>query len=248
MIIHRQLSADDSGVFDYSSLNSSMVSGAVLKRTNQEEEDKEQKRLKTDRILHDHFYAWTPTNYREDKSVQTVDPDLRILLQSFLVGQDLMLHNQGTSQNNLVDRTLNILNKFRQYIQLNRDTNIDAISLHLADKKKVTVLVEAPILMSVEAGSSTSNDYNTDLPSYGQINPYDQSRPQLALPSHSNFNPQQSPPLPSSSSHSVFMLGAGGEDDNTSVVTTAMTPVLQHVNIPVTQKVILQYSYVFYSE
>ena len=219
-----------------------MVAGAVIKRTNQEEEDKEQKRLKTDCILHDHFYAWTPTNYREDKSVQTVDPDLRILLQSYLLGQDLMLHNQGTSQNNLVDRTLNLLNKFRQYIQLNRDTKIDAMSLHLTDKKKVTVLVEAPILMSDKAGSSTSNDYNTDLPSYGQINPDDQSRPQLALSSYSNFNPQQSPPPPSSSSPSDFMLDAGGEGDNTSVVTTAMTPVLQYVNIPVTQKVYMEYS------
>ena len=124
-----------------------------------------------------------------------------------------MLHNQGTTKDNLVDRILNLLNKLREYIQLNSDANIDAMSLHLTDKKK------AIILMSDEEDSSTSNDYNNDLPSDGQISPDDQSRSQF-----------------------------GHTPEVTSRVTTLMPPVLQirssvrrheYVNVPVTQKVIL---------
>ena len=154
-----------------------MIAGAGVKRTLQN--DSENKRLKS--ICHDHQYSWTSSNINFDdartldKSVQTGSSELRTILHAYLLGDDTMMRDQVTEPYNLVDRVLILLSKFRKYLELKRDANIEAMSLHLTNSEKVTLLVEAidtrDILSVAETDSSASNDYNTDFPSNGQMNP-----------------------------------------------------------------------------
>ena len=57
------------------------------------------------------------------------------MLQDFLLGEHMLLvGNQGTGKNKLVDRMLNLLNKPREYIQLNRDTTVQTLTLQVGMK------------------------------------------------------------------------------------------------------------------
>jgi len=57
---------------------------------------------------------------------------MEAMLQDFLLVEHMLLvGNQGTGKNKLVDRMLNLLNKPREYIQLNRDTTVQTLTLQL---------------------------------------------------------------------------------------------------------------------
>jgi energy-coupling factor transporter ATP-binding protein EcfA2 len=55
---------------------------------------------------------------------------LRSLLQDFLIGEHLLLiGNQGVGKNKLTDRLLQLMRREREYIQLHRDTTVQALTL-----------------------------------------------------------------------------------------------------------------------
>ena len=58
---------------------------------------------------------------------------LRLVLQEFLLG------NEGLVGNHVVERVNHLLDKLREYIQLNRDSKIEAMYIQLTDTEKVTV-------------------------------------------------------------------------------------------------------------
>ena len=64
---------------------------------------------------------------------------LRLLLEEFLLDKETLVDNQCMDKKSLVDRVHNLLNKLREYIQLNRDTKIEAMFLQLTDTEKVTL-------------------------------------------------------------------------------------------------------------
>jgi len=62
------------------------------------------------------------------------------MLQDYVLGEHILLvGNQGTGKNKLVDRMLNLLNKPREYIQLNRDTTVQTLTLQPTVREGVIV-------------------------------------------------------------------------------------------------------------
>ena len=70
---------------------------------------------------------------------------MEAMLQDFLLGEHMLLvGNQGTGKNKLVDRMLNLLNKPREYIQLNRDTTVQTLTLQPTVREGVIGVTEGP--------------------------------------------------------------------------------------------------------
>ena len=91
---------------------------------------------------------------------------LRLLLKEFLFEKDTL------DGNSLVERVQNLLDKLREYMQLNRDIKIEAMFLQVTDQEKATLFDDQPSkpLTGIEA-----------------------SRPQSTLTSGSNFHHQLRP-------------------------------------------------------
>ena len=91
---------------------------------------------------------------------------LRLLLQEFLFDRNTL------DGNSVVERVQNLLDKLREYIQLNRDTKIEAMFLQVTDQEKATLFDDPPSkpLTGIEA-----------------------SKPQSTLTSGSNFHHQVRP-------------------------------------------------------
>jgi hypothetical protein len=53
---------------------------------------------------------------------------------------------QGVGKNKLVDRLLNLLNKPREYIQLNRDTTVQTLTLQPSLRDGVIVYEDSPLV------------------------------------------------------------------------------------------------------
>ena len=95
---------------------------------------------------------------------------LRVVLQEFLLG------NEGLVGNHVVERVNHLLDKLREYIQLNRDTKIEAMYIQITDTEKVTVFNDQDHHRRPLADTEAS------------------CQPQSTLTSYSNFHHQQRPP------------------------------------------------------
>merc|ERR1719431_2340184 len=79
---------------------------------------------------------------------------LEAMLQDFLLGEAILLvGNQGTGKNKLVDRLLHLLNKPREYIQLNRDTTVQTLTLQPSVRDGVIVYDDSPLVQAVKSGN-----------------------------------------------------------------------------------------------
>lgn len=79
---------------------------------------------------------------------------MEAMLQDFLLGEHLLLvGNQGTGKNKLVDRLLNLLNKPREYIQLNRDTTVQTLTLQPSVREGVIVYDDSPLVQAAKSGN-----------------------------------------------------------------------------------------------
>ena len=92
---------------------------------------------------------------------------LRLVLQEFLLG------NEGLDGNHVVERVNHLLDKLREYIQLNRDTKIEAMYIQITDTEKVTVFNDHHRRPLADTEASC--------------------QPQSTLTSYSNFHHQQRP-------------------------------------------------------
>jgi len=78
---------------------------------------------------------------------------MEAMLQDFLLGEHLLLvGNQGTGKNKVVDRLLHLLSKPREYIQLNRDTTVQTLTLQPSVREGVIVYDDSPLVQAVKAG------------------------------------------------------------------------------------------------
>ena len=76
------------------------------------------------------------------------------MLQDYLLGEHILLvGNQGTGKNKLVDRMLNLLNKPREYIQLNRDTTVQTLTLQPTVREGVIVYDDSPLVQAAKTGN-----------------------------------------------------------------------------------------------
>jgi len=76
------------------------------------------------------------------------------MLQDYLLGEHILLvGNQGTGKNKLVDRMLNLLNKPREYIQLNRDTTVQTLTLQPTVREGVIVYDDSPLVQAAKSGN-----------------------------------------------------------------------------------------------
>ena len=79
---------------------------------------------------------------------------MEAMLQDFLLGEHMLLvGNQGTGKNKLVDRMLNLLNKPREYIQLNRDTTVQTLTLQPTVREGVIVYDDSPLVQAAKTGN-----------------------------------------------------------------------------------------------
>eukprot|EP00088_Acartia_fossae_P010900 TRINITY_DN15467_c2_g1_i2.p1 TRINITY_DN15467_c2_g1~~TRINITY_DN15467_c2_g1_i2.p1 ORF type:complete len:537 (+),score=101.70 TRINITY_DN15467_c2_g1_i2:81-1613(+) len=79
---------------------------------------------------------------------------MEAMLQDFLMGEHLLLiGNQGVGKNKLVDRLLNLLNRPREYIQLNRDTTVQTLTLQPSVRGGVIVYDDSPLVQAVKSGN-----------------------------------------------------------------------------------------------
>jgi len=79
---------------------------------------------------------------------------MEAMLQDYLLGEHMLLvGNQGTGKNKLVDRMLNLLNKPREYIQLNRDTTVQTLTLQPTVREGVIVYDDSPLVQAAKSGN-----------------------------------------------------------------------------------------------
>jgi len=81
---------------------------------------------------------------------------MEAMLQDFLLGEHLLLvGNQGVGKNKLIDRMLNLLNKPREYIQLNRDTTVQTLTLQPSVREGVIIYDDSPLVQAAKTGTVT---------------------------------------------------------------------------------------------
>jgi len=79
---------------------------------------------------------------------------MEAMLQDFLLGEHLLLvGNQGVGKNKLIDRMLNLLNKPREYIQLNRDTTVQTLTLQPSVREGVIIYDDSPLVQAAKTGN-----------------------------------------------------------------------------------------------
>ncbi|XP_075419136.1 von Willebrand factor A domain-containing protein 8 [Tenrec ecaudatus] len=75
------------------------------------------------------------------------------MLKDFLLGEHILLvGNQGVGKNKIVDRFLHLLNRPREYIQLHRDTTVQALTLQPSVEDGLIVYEDSPLVKAVKLG------------------------------------------------------------------------------------------------
>lgn len=78
---------------------------------------------------------------------------LNNLLRDFKLGEHLLLiGNQGTGKNKLVDKFLMLLNRPREYIQLHRDTTVHSLTVQVNIKSGIVYYEDSPLVKAVKNG------------------------------------------------------------------------------------------------
>lgn len=78
---------------------------------------------------------------------------LERLLQDFLLGNHLLLvGNQGVGKNKIADRLLQLMNRPRIYIQLHRDTTVQALTIQPTIQDGVVAYEDSPLVKAVREG------------------------------------------------------------------------------------------------
>lgn len=78
---------------------------------------------------------------------------LERLLQDFLLGNHLLLvGNQGVGKNKIADRFLQLMNRPRIYIQLHRDTTVQALTIQPTVRDGIVVYEDSPLVKAVRDG------------------------------------------------------------------------------------------------
>ena len=78
---------------------------------------------------------------------------LEAMLKDFLLGEHLLLiGNQGVGKNKLTDRLLMLMQKEREYVQLHRDTTVQALTLLPSLRQGVVVYEDSPLVKAMVNG------------------------------------------------------------------------------------------------
>lgn len=78
---------------------------------------------------------------------------LERLLQDFLLGNHLLLvGNQGVGKNKIADRLLQLMNRPRIYIQLHRDTTVQALTIQPTVQDGIVAYEDSPLVKAVRDG------------------------------------------------------------------------------------------------
>jgi MoxR-like ATPase len=78
---------------------------------------------------------------------------LEDLLQDYILGEHLLLvGNQGVGKNKLVDQLLFLLNRPREYIQLHRDTTVQALTLQQKVVDGVVITEDSSLVRAAREG------------------------------------------------------------------------------------------------
>lgn len=78
---------------------------------------------------------------------------LERLLQDFLLGNHLLLvGNQGVGKNKIADRLLQLMNRPRIYIQLHRDTTVQALTIQPTVQDGIVAYEDSPLVKAVREG------------------------------------------------------------------------------------------------
>jgi MoxR-like ATPase len=78
---------------------------------------------------------------------------LNNLARDFALGEHLLLiGNQGTGKNKLVDRFLHLSSRPREYIQLHRDTTVHSLTLQPVIESGVVRYEDSPLVKAVKSG------------------------------------------------------------------------------------------------
>ena len=80
---------------------------------------------------------------------------LREMLRDLVEGERwlLLIGNQGTGKNKLADRLLQLLGRERQYVQLNRDTTIQSLTVTPSLRGGVVAWEDSPLVIAAREGS-----------------------------------------------------------------------------------------------
>ena len=90
------------------------------------------------------------TLFYENKLHSTI---LSNLMRDFDLGEHLLLiGNQGTGKNKLVDKFLMLTNKPREYIQLHRDTTVYSLTTQPSIKEGIILYEDSPLVKAVKEG------------------------------------------------------------------------------------------------
>ena len=92
---------------------------------------------------------------------------LENMKRSFAIGEHLLLvGNQGVGKNKLVDKMLSQLSKPRQYIQLHRDTTVQALTVQPSVKDGKIVYEDSPLIKAVKNGHALVVDEADKAPTH----------------------------------------------------------------------------------
>ena len=92
---------------------------------------------------------------------------LESMMQSFSVGEHLLIvGNQGVGKNKLVDKMLSQIGKPRQYIQLHRDTTVQALTVQPGVKDGKIVYEASPLIRAVKNGHALVIDEADKAPTH----------------------------------------------------------------------------------
>ncbi len=86
-------------------------------------------------------------NHDQSMLMRSMAQDLHLLGEHLL-----LMGNQGTGKNKLVDRVLQLLQRPREYIQLHRDSTVASVLQHIQLENGQLTYVESPLLRAIRLG------------------------------------------------------------------------------------------------
>ncbi len=148
-------SGEGAGTLDFSSSDGSDREYPVLSvpRYDANKLDPEGKTLIPD--LGGSFY----NNAQQSSLIRSFSEDL-VLLNEHL----LLMGSQGTGKNKIIDRTLELLGRPREYIQMNRDSTVAGLLQQIALEKGQIQYLDSPLVRAVKLGRILVVDEATSAP------------------------------------------------------------------------------------
>ena len=142
-IVHPADGRDEAGTLDFSASDGSDREYPVrsIPRYNANKLDPEGKTLIPD--LGGSFY----NNAQQSSLIRSFAEDLALLDEHLL-----LMGSQGTGKNKIIDRTLELLGRPREYIQMNRDSTVAGLLQQIALEKGQIHYYDSPLVRAVKLG------------------------------------------------------------------------------------------------